>query len=60
MKINNIIKEQQPDVHKKLNKKKRRRNNKTEHLSFSDIENLMSHDSYRRGPGGSIRQVRHK
>ena len=54
MKIGEILKEQQPEVYKKLidNKKKRGKEN----LSFSYVENLMKHDSYYRGKGGSIKQ----
>lgn len=55
MKIGNIVKEQQPEVHKKLESE---RVKKKEHLSFRDYENLMGHSSYRRGRGG-LRQVRH-
>lgn len=57
VKIGQIIKEQYPEVHKKLNKKKRRRGNKKEQISFSDIKNLMAHSCYRRGKGGAIKQV---
>ncbi|NME95345.1 hypothetical protein HF847_04975 [Clostridium cochlearium] len=62
MKVERIIKTQQPDIHKRLkqqnkkqNKKKSRRG-KQEHLSFSDVMKLMKHDSYYRGKGGAIRQ----
>ncbi|NEZ47945.1 hypothetical protein FDF74_12210 [Clostridium niameyense] len=61
MKVGKIIEAQQPGVHKNLNRgrkhnrKKSRRGNK-ENLSFSDVMNLMKHDSYRRGRGGSIKQ----
>lgn len=58
MKIGQIIKEQQPDEHKKVHKKCKRRRGK-EHLSFSDFQNMMKHDSYCRGKGGAIRQVTH-
>lgn len=56
MKIGQVVKEQQPDVHKKLNKKprKKRRRGK-ESLSFSDFENMMKHNSYVRHRG-SIKQ----
>lgn len=61
MRIEKILKTQQPDTHRKLNKnikqnnKKRRRGKKND-LSFYDIMDLMSHDSYCRGKGGSIKQ----
>ncbi|RXI38840.1 hypothetical protein DP129_10815 [Clostridium tetani] len=57
MKIEKILKVQQPDIHKRLrqqNKKKAKR--KGEHLSFNDVMELMRHDSYYRGKGGAIRQ----
>lgn len=62
MKVEKIIKTQQPDIHKRLkqqnkkqNKKKSRRG-KQEHLSFNDVMKLMKHDSYYRGKGGAIKQ----
>ncbi|RXM79591.1 hypothetical protein DP144_01935 [Clostridium tetani] len=58
MKIENIIKAQQPDIHKRLkqqNNKKKSRRGKQEHLSFSDVLELMKHDSYKRHRG-AIRQ----
>jgi D-ribose pyranose/furanose isomerase RbsD len=59
LKINEIVKDKQPDVHKKLQKKKKRkRRRRKENLSFNDFENMMKHDSYER-KGGAIRQVRH-
>lgn len=43
VKIGQILKEKQPDVAKKLNKKRRkkRRGGKTEHLSFHDYDRMM-------------------
>ncbi|WP_317723204.1 hypothetical protein [Clostridium tetani] len=62
MKIGNIIKAQQPDIHKRLrqqnrkqNKKKKSKRGKQEHLSFSDVLELMKHDSYKRHRG-ALRQ----
>lgn len=62
MRIEKILKTQQPNTHKKLNKnrkqnnKKRRRGKKEETLSFSEVVELMQHDSYCRGKGGRIKQ----
>ncbi|KEI87670.1 hypothetical protein N492_12065 [Clostridium botulinum B2 267] len=62
MKVGKIIETQQPNIHKQLNKnkkhnnKKRRRGKQEENLSFSDVAELMQHDSYCRGKGGSIKQ----
>lgn len=61
LKVGKIIEIQQPGMHKKLNKNrkqnnKKRRRGKKEDLSFSDVMDLMSHDSYSRGKGGSIKQ----
>ncbi|BDR63995.1 hypothetical protein [Clostridium tetani] len=63
MKIENIIKTQQSDIHKRLrqqnrkqNKKKKSRRGKQKYLSFNDVMELMRHDSYYRGKGGAIRQ----
>ncbi|MCC5428317.1 hypothetical protein [Clostridium botulinum] len=61
MKVGKIIETQQPGIHKQLNKnrkqnKKKCRRGKKEDLSFSDVMNLMSHDSYCRGKGGRIKQ----
>ncbi|CBZ04142.1 hypothetical protein H04402_02334 [Clostridium botulinum H04402 065] len=62
MRIKKILKTQQPSTHKQLNKnrkqhkKRRRRGNKKEDLSFSDVVELMQHDSYYRGKGGGIKQ----
>ncbi|AUM88307.1 hypothetical protein [Clostridium botulinum] len=61
MKVGKIIETQQPGIHKQLNKnrkqnKKKCGRGKKEDLSFSDVMNLMSHDSYSRGKGGSIKQ----
>lgn len=52
----------QENVYKELNnkfnkKRKRKRHRKRkENLTFSDIENLMKHDSYTRAPGGALKQ----
>ncbi|WP_185903785.1 hypothetical protein [Hathewaya massiliensis] len=54
MRIGEILKDQQPEVYKKLKGDKKERGK--ESLSFSDVENLMKHDSYYRGKGGSIKQ----
>ncbi|AUN22263.1 hypothetical protein RSJ22_12785 [Clostridium botulinum] len=62
MKVGKIIETQQPVIHKQLNKnrkqnsKKRRRGKQEENLSFSDVMDLMKHDSYYRGKGGALRQ----
>ncbi|RXI46279.1 hypothetical protein DP145_06805 [Clostridium tetani] len=62
MKIGNIIKTQQPDIHKRLRQQNRKQNKKKsgrgkqEHLSFSDVMELMRHDSYYRGKGGALKQ----
>ncbi|WP_407845644.1 hypothetical protein [Clostridium tetani] len=60
MKIGKIIKTQQPDIHKQLNKeqnkKKKSKRGKQEHLSFNDVMELMKHNSYYRGKGGALNQ----
>lgn len=61
MKIGKIIETQQPGIYKQLNKirkqnKKKCRRGKKEDLSFNDVMELMQHDSYCRGKGGSIKQ----
>ncbi|NFQ84168.1 hypothetical protein FDG04_02320 [Clostridium sporogenes] len=58
MRIEKILKTQQPNTHKQLNKDKKRRRGKKEDLSFSDVMELMQHDSYYRGKGGAIKQRR--
>ena len=63
MRIEKILKTQQPNTHKQLNKdqkhnNKKRRRGKKEDLSFSDVMELMKHDSYYRGKGGAIKQRR--
>ncbi|APQ95682.1 hypothetical protein [Clostridium botulinum] len=63
MKVGKIIETQQPGIHKQLNKnrkqnkKKSRRGKKEENLSFSDVMELMRHDSYKRCKGGAIKQM---
>ncbi|MBU5269418.1 hypothetical protein [Clostridium cochlearium] len=61
MKVEKIIKTQQPDIHKQLNKNRKQNNKKKsrrgkEHLSFNDVMELMKHDSYYRGKGGALKQ----
>lgn len=61
VRINEIIKSQQPELYKgfKSRQKKVVRENKSiDELSSKDIEELMGHSAYRRGRGGSMRQVR--
>lgn len=58
MRIGKSIKVNQPEVYSKLNEYKRTKKNKKEKLTERDYKELMSHPSYRRGSGGSIRQVR--
>ncbi|NFM72852.1 hypothetical protein FDB95_14950 [Clostridium botulinum] len=60
MRIEKILKIQQPDTHRKLNKNikqnnKKRRRGKKEDLSFSDYVEMMKHDSYKRHKG-ALRQ----
>ncbi len=62
MRIEKILKTQQPNTYKQLNKnrkqnKKKCRRGKKDDLSFSDYVEMMKHDSYcRGGKGGSIKQ----
>ncbi|MBV1816878.1 hypothetical protein ACIR03_02615 [Clostridium cochlearium] len=62
MKVEKIIKTQQPDIHKRLkqqNKKQKKKSRRgKDHLSFNDVMELMKHDSYKRCKGGAIRRVR--
>lgn len=59
MTIGDILKVTQPDIHKKLSKSRQNKmKNKKDNTSFSDMEKLMGNRSYKRGKGGSIRQVR--
>lgn len=53
MSIEEIIKDNQPDVYKKLKPKK-----KVEKLTEKDIKELMGQRVYRRTKGGAIKQVR--
>ncbi|AJA42784.1 hypothetical protein phiCTC2B_27 (endogenous virus) [Clostridium phage phiCTC2B] len=57
MKIENIIKAQQPDIHKRLKQQNRKKKSRREgeHISFSDVMELMKHNSYKRHRG-AIRQ----
>lgn len=62
MRIEKILKTQQPSTHKQLNKnrkqdKKKSRRGKKENLSFSDYVEMMKHDSYYRGNGGAVKQM---
>lgn len=57
--IEEVIKATQPEVYSKLNKRyKHTKKKKEEKLTKRCLEELMSHPSYRRGSGGSIRQVK--
>ncbi|NHI49133.1 hypothetical protein FDE94_15055 [Clostridium botulinum] len=61
MKIGEILEVQQPNKHKNLknnkyNKKDKKNEKSKEKLLFSDVVNLMKHDSYYRGKKGRIRQ----
>ena len=65
MQIGQILREKQAEVYKELNsqakgnrKKGRGSKSNKEALSFSDIENMMKHDSYYRAKGGAIKQKR--
>lgn len=61
LRVGEIIKDHQPKEYNKLNsRKKHKKNTKVESLSFTEIQQLMGHSSYRRGKGGSMRQVRYK
>lgn len=61
MNIEDILKDKQPEVLKKLNKNKKRKRKrykkKKENLSERDIEELMSHSFFRRGKHG-LKQVK--
>ena len=59
MRVEDILKENQPKVHSELNKhkKKQKKKKRVQQLSHKDIEELMRHDSYVRH-NGAIRQVR--
>ncbi|EPY2306189.1 hypothetical protein ACXATD_001843 [Clostridium sporogenes] len=60
MKVGKIIETQQPGINEKLNKNRKQNNKKCrrgkkEDLSFSDVMELMQHDSYKRHRG-ALRQ----
>ena len=55
MSIGRVLKENQPESYKKLNKI---RNDNKEKLSEKDLRELMHHSSYRRSRRGAIKQVR--
>ena len=56
MKIGQILQDKQPKEYKRINKERKKKYK--ENLSERDIKELMGHSSYKRGPGGSIKQVR--
>lgn len=61
VRINEIIKSQQPDLYKGFRSRQKKvisNKKSSDELSSKDIEELMSHSAYRRGRGGSMRQVR--
>ncbi|MFV3012201.1 hypothetical protein ACLD43_05605 [Clostridium botulinum] len=56
MRIEKLLKTQQPNIHRKLNKNrkqnnKKRRREKKENISFNDCLELMKYDSYCKGRG---------
>jgi hypothetical protein len=53
VRIKDIIKQNQPREYSKLEK-----HSKDEKLTEKDIKKLMGHSSYKRGPGGAIKQIR--
>lgn len=59
MRIGSIIEAQQPDIYKQLNEKykqnKKKKDKGGQKLSFSDVMDLMKHDSYKRHKG-ALRQ----
>lgn len=57
MNIGEIFKETQPESYLKLVKKKHSKK-KPEKLTEKEVKELMKHNSYKRGSGGAIRQVR--
>lgn len=52
MRIKDILKINQPRTYSKLEREREKE------LTEKDIKELMKHSSYKRGPGGAIRQVR--
>lgn len=52
MKVRDIVRDEQPNMYKKLNNFRNK-----EKLTEREIKNLMSNSRYKRGPGGAIRQV---
>jgi hypothetical protein len=63
VKIGQIIREKQPEVYKKINKRccNLKKERKPEHLSFNFYKSLMEEGPvYRRKKGGAYRQVRYR
>lgn len=58
MTIGEIIKVTQPKAYRKLQKFIHTKVKHKEQLTEKDVRELMGHNSYRRGHGGAIRQVR--
>ncbi|MBB6622555.1 hypothetical protein H7E67_03845 [Clostridium gasigenes] len=56
MRIDEILKETQPNSHKELSRIRVQAKKKV--LTESDIKELMYHSSYKRGARGAIKQVR--
>ena len=59
MKIEDILKANQPDVYRKLNRNRKTKKKKSSNKNFSSsfVEGLMKSRSYKRARGGAMKQV---
>jgi len=57
VKISEILKTNQPKIHKALSKKSGKKRSRAEKLTERDIKELMGHSSYKK-VSGAVRQVR--